>query len=198
MNRGYTVTSCLMTTHDSTNTMASKHPPVTRWLLGNYSLQTHQLQPDLASLQEALREPLMPARPPAARLTDSPRLQRITHPPPLLQTFSHSNPSLSPPFVSSFQSTVHSPPAHPSSRRSSLDSLRYLSSFANNAASATTNNTITTSSHSRSNSWSWWSQFVDQINAETFLSQVDAVQEEHREIKSNCMSFTARRHPMNP
>lgn len=161
--------------------LVHKHPPLARWLNANFSPQF-----DLALLQEALREPLMPARPPAAKLAGPSRSRCITRPPPLLQNFNRSTlstASVSPPPTTSFHTPLRSHPPY-----SSLDTLKFITrrntstSIQTDAITATTS--TSTETHTRSNSW-WWPQSVQ--SDDVLLSQDDqaaTIQEEQRKIKS--------------
>ena len=99
-----------------------------------------QPRPDLALLRDALREPMLPARPPIARLAGS-----LRRPPSLIShpcvSLSLNTPLPSPPIV-----FAHSPPTS-----SSIDTLKRISSTSTSApASPTVSSPVT---------WSW-SQFV--------------------------------------
>lgn len=103
-----------------------------------------QSQPDLALLRDALREPILPARPQAARLADS-----LRRPPRLIAnptaSLSHNTPFPSPPIV-----FTHIPP-----RTSSIDTLKRISlrSTSRSAPPSPTDNSPVV--------W-WWSQLINE------------------------------------
>ncbi|KAF8632986.1 hypothetical protein AX15_001583 [Amanita polypyramis BW_CC] len=145
--------------------MPREHSP--HWLTGNCPPRPPLSQPDLALLHETLREPLLPARPPVARLTDSLHPRRGTPcPPPLLQTFrcsSRAISSLSPP---SFSTPVNTPPivlAHSPPTRSSIDTLRSVSrrtATDTRSISDEPRSPVQADALTSSVSW-WWSQTVN-------------------------------------
>ena len=105
-----------------------------------------QPQPDLALLREALREPLLPARPQAARLADS-----LRRPPSLITnptaSLSHNTPFPSPPIVFN----------HIPLKSSSIDTLKRIS-VRNASRTAPVSPSPTDSSPVV---W-WWSQLINE------------------------------------
>lgn len=167
--------------------------------------------PNLASLQEALNESLLPpripistsllpARPPRAKLPDAFFPHALSRPPPFLDNLTRSTlptASLSPPDVSaqnyfppspqdSSASVLDFPPillTH--SKRSSLDTLRSVSQRDHTRK-------LTTSSEAppaASSGW-WWFQSNNKENVDTLLHEddrADTVEEEQDNIHNRCM-----------
>ncbi|KAF5385141.1 hypothetical protein D9615_001364 [Tricholomella constricta] len=143
---------------------ASK-PPVLRWLAGLSSPSTPRSSrppsPSLASLTEALHSPLPTppplAQPPAARLPDSFHASRtLTRAPPFFGSLARSTlptASLSPPL--SVCPSPSPPPIVLTSSRSSLDTLRSLSSR-DHARSVSTSTALILSSRTPSPTFAWW------------------------------------------
>ena len=124
-------------------------------------------RPDLALLRDALREPMLPARPPAARLAGS-----LRRPPSLLShpcaSLSLNTPLPSPPIV-----FAHSPP-----RLSSIDTLKRISSTSRSAPASPIDSSPVT--------WSW-SQFVGEYLPASRDEQTESVEEERRK---KCQSLS--------
>lgn len=126
-----------------------------------------QPRPDLALLRDALREPMLPARPPAARLAGS-----LRRPPSLIShpcvSLSLNTPLPSPPIV-----FAHSPP-----RISSIDTLKRISSTPRSAPTTPTDSSPVT--------WSW-SQFVGEYHPASRDEPPESVEEERRK---KCQSLS--------
>lgn len=219
----------------SSDTSSPNSPPVPvlRWLSNLYTGHSHSPlsptpsfpasssppSPGLALLKDALREPLLPAVPPQAKLPDSFQAPRsLSRPPPFLDNLTRSTlptASLSQPLrVSTLD---HSPPTPPSPcssdplrsppivlthsppTRSSLDTLRSVSirdhdrAFHTAAATAATAVTSTSVTESPSPvSW-WWFQSENKEDVDRLLHEDDrgdTVQQEQANIKKKCLCQT--------
>ncbi|PFH54833.1 hypothetical protein AMATHDRAFT_362 [Amanita thiersii Skay4041] len=175
----------------------SRSRPVARWLTGSH--------PDLSLLHDALREPLLPTRPPPARLTDShhPR-PRPPRPPPLFSNLTRSTlptASLSPPPLvsrhpSTLETSLQSPPiilSHSPPRRSSLDTLRLLSTRneprnISTFASASWSTASTDPDAQSGSTASWWWFHSDNKQYTDTLPATDTVQELQHSVKTNYKS----------
>ncbi|KAF8745099.1 hypothetical protein AX14_010570 [Amanita brunnescens Koide BX004] len=119
-------------------------------------------RPDLALLRDALREPMLPARPPAARLADS-----LRRPPSLIShpcvSLSLNTPLPSPPIV-----FAHAPP-----KSSSIDTLKRIS-----VRSASSSAPVSPADSSQV-TWSW-SQFVSEYRQASRDERAESVEEEQR------------------
>ncbi|KAF8078798.1 triacylglycerol lipase [Lyophyllum atratum] len=187
----------------------SSNLPVLRWRTSLSSsstpLSSTPPSPTLASLNEALHEPLpsppLPVRPPPALLPD------LRRPPPFLDNLTRSTlptSSLSPPLsVSSHPSPSPSPShaplllTHSTPAQSSLDSLRSLSSrdhVRSLSTSSATSSALTLSTPSPTLS-RWWFQSENKENVTTLLNQddrADYIQQQQHKLRKKYRS------PKNP
>jgi hypothetical protein len=133
-----------------------------------------QPRPDLALLRDALREPMLPTRPPAAWLAGS-----LRRPPSLI---SHPCVSLS------LNTPLPSQPivlAHSSPRFSSIDTLKRISSTSSSAPASPTDSSPVT--------WSW-SQFVGEYGP---ASRDEQAEEEQRKKCQSLFPLSTHSNPFN-
>lgn len=203
--------------------MPPANTPVLRWLsswsrpqsrAGTPPPSTTPPSPSLASLTEALHEPLptlLPTPPPRAQLPDSFHAsRRLSHGPPFLDNLTRSTlptSSLSPPLSASSQyyhpppsipsDLLHSPPivlTHSPPTLSSLDTLRSVSSRNHirsmSTSSVTSTATVTdTTGNSTTASW-WWFQNDNKENVDTLLTEDDraeTIQEQQQNLHNKCL-----------
>jgi hypothetical protein len=150
----------------------SNHVPVLRWLADWSRSSTPSPTSSLASLNEALREPLLPRPPPQARLPDA----FTTRVPPFFDSLTRS--TLPTSSLSPHPPSLASPPAVLTPNRTSIDTLR----------------TLTERDHTRSTpppdtaiSW-WWSD--NQANVDSLLNEddrADSPQQQQDNIRKKCM-----------
>jgi triacylglycerol lipase len=168
--------------------------------------------PGLASLDEALHEPLsLPRRPPPAKLSPAsstffPRHAQPRPPPPFLDGLARStlptsslaqaHSFLPPPSQMPVARTIPSPPiesavSHPT--HSSVDSLRRVSRMQTRASSTLASDA---SAQSKNSNWSWFSN-SNKENVDGLLEEedrADTVQEEREQIRKKCTFARVRTH----